>query len=305
MHVYSQVLSGPSEKSLTEKAIEEIRRSSDKEKMLECYFWLNQGYIGNGLSLNVINEIKEEEKVKEEMVKKEKIIISKEEAVKELRLTKEELYNFDLLSDMAYVKSLRADCRQFLNVLLNWIINKLSEAWGIKNVYLETLTVKEICKIIEQRKDIPSDLESRYNHSLFTQKDSEDCEIICGDAVKIFLDEKLIHNLKKEKLKGNIAYIGKAKGHVKLVFGAQHNYKVKKGDILVSTVTSPQLLPAMVKAAAFITDMGGITSHAAIVARELKKPCIIGTKIATQVLRDGDLVEVDADKGIVKLLKKA
>jgi len=60
----------------------------------------------------------------------------------------------------------------------------------------------------------------------------------------------------------------------------------------------------MKKAAAFVTDEGGITCHAAIVARELKKPCIIGTKIATQALKDGDEVEVDADKGAVKLLKE-
>ena len=56
----------------------------------------------------------------------------------------------------------------------------------------------------------------------------------------------------------------------------------------------------MKKAAAFVTDGGGILCHAAIMARELKKPCVIGTKIATQVLKDGDLVEVDADKGIVR-----
>jgi pyruvate,water dikinase len=58
----------------------------------------------------------------------------------------------------------------------------------------------------------------------------------------------------------------------------------------------------MEKAAAFITDEGGITCHAAIVSRELKKPCIIGTKIATQVLKDGDLVEVDANNGVVKIM---
>ena len=57
-------------------------------------------------------------------------------------------------------------------------------------------------------------------------------------------------------------------------------------------------------AAAIITEPGGITSHAAIVSRELGVPCIIGTKIATKVLKDGDLVEVDADKGIVKIVKK-
>jgi pyruvate,water dikinase len=61
----------------------------------------------------------------------------------------------------------------------------------------------------------------------------------------------------------------------------------------------------MKKAIAFITDEGGITCHAAIIARELKKPCIIGTKIATKVLKDGDLVEVDANKGVVKIIKKA
>jgi pyruvate,water dikinase len=58
----------------------------------------------------------------------------------------------------------------------------------------------------------------------------------------------------------------------------------------------------MKKAAAIVTDDGGITCHAAIVARELGKPCVIGTKIATQVFRDGDIVEVDADHGVVKLI---
>ncbi len=61
----------------------------------------------------------------------------------------------------------------------------------------------------------------------------------------------------------------------------------------------------MKKAIGFITDEGGITCHAAIVAREMNKHCIIGTKIVTKVLKDGDLVEVDADKGVVKIFKKA
>ena len=58
----------------------------------------------------------------------------------------------------------------------------------------------------------------------------------------------------------------------------------------------------MHKAGAFIIDAGGILSHAAIVARELKKPCVIGTKIAMNVLKDGQKVEVDADNGIVRIL---
>jgi pyruvate,water dikinase len=81
--------------------------------------------------------------------------------------------------------------------------------------------------------------------------------------------------------------------------------KMKPGNILVSISTQPDLLPAMKKAAAFVTDQGGVTSHAAIVAREMKTPCVIATKIATQVLHDGDLVDVDADTGLVKVLKRA
>ena len=69
-------------------------------------------------------------------------------------------------------------------------------------------------------------------------------------------------------------------------------------------MTTPWYLPAMKKAAGFITDEGGLLCHAAIVSREMNKPCIIGTKIATKVLKDGDLVEVDANNGVVKILKK-
>lgn len=81
--------------------------------------------------------------------------------------------------------------------------------------------------------------------------------------------------------------------------------KFNDGDVLVTCMTTPDFLSIMKKSAAFVTDEGGITCHAAIVARELKKPCIIGTKIATQVLHDGDEVEVDAEKGIVRVVKRA
>ena len=69
-------------------------------------------------------------------------------------------------------------------------------------------------------------------------------------------------------------------------------------------MTRPEFVQAMKKAVAVVTDEGGITCHAAIVSRELNIPCIIGTKIATQVLNNGDLVEVNANHGIVKILKK-
>ncbi len=76
--------------------------------------------------------------------------------------------------------------------------------------------------------------------------------------------------------------------------------KLQQGDVLVSVATNPALLPAMKKASAIVTNMGGLTCHAAIVSRELGIPCVIGTKIATKWLKDGDKIEVDANTGIVR-----
>ncbi len=118
------------------------------------------------------------------------------------------------------------------------------------------------------------------------------------EELQISLKKKKIRGIKQ--IKGTVASKGAARGKVKIVIETKDLKKVKKGDILVADETDPDFLPAMRKAKAIITDMGGLLCHAAIVSRELGIPCITGTKIATKVLRDGDLVEVDAHKGIVR-----
>jgi phosphoenolpyruvate synthase/pyruvate phosphate dikinase len=102
------------------------------------------------------------------------------------------------------------------------------------------------------------------------------------------------------QFKGAIASMGKAIGKVRLVLLKSQIGELLEGEVLVTEMTNPDFVSAMKKAAAIITDEGGVTCHAAIVSRELHVPCIIGTKIATQVLKDGDLVEVDANTGIVR-----
>ncbi len=108
-----------------------------------------------------------------------------------------------------------------------------------------------------------------------------------------------------KEFKGTPAFKGKVTGPAKIVMKAQEIGKVNEGDILIAPTTAPSYILGMKRAAGFVTDEGGITSHAAIVAREMKKPCIIGTKIGTRVLKDGDLIEVDATNGKVKVLAKA
>ena len=108
-----------------------------------------------------------------------------------------------------------------------------------------------------------------------------------------------------KELSGNAASVGKVIGRVKVCTTIASLAKVEDGDVLVASMTRPEYMLAMKKAAAFVTDEGGITCHAAIVAREMHKPCVIGTKNATKVLKDGDLVEVKGSHGLVIILEHA
>lgn len=104
--------------------------------------------------------------------------------------------------------------------------------------------------------------------------------------------------------RGSVACAGVASGYAKILRTLADMEKVEKGDVVVATTTRPDLMPALRRCSAIVADSGGITSHAAIVARELKIPCIVGSKIATQVLRDGDRIEVDAQRGVVTILSR-
>lgn len=116
----------------------------------------------------------------------------------------------------------------------------------------------------------------------------------------LLMEEKIGN---ESKVTGRVAFRGYVKGPAKIVRFVSELDKVKSGDILITPMTFPSFIMAMDRAAAFVTDEGGITCHAAIVAREMQKPCITGTKIATKVFKDGDLVEVNANKGIVRKIK--
>ncbi|MBN1779124.1 MAG: hypothetical protein JW816_02810 [Candidatus Buchananbacteria bacterium] len=108
-----------------------------------------------------------------------------------------------------------------------------------------------------------------------------------------------------KEFSGTIGNGGCVRGRAHIIFDAKNNNKFfNEGEILVTSMTRPEFLPLMSKALAFVTNEGGLTCHAAIVTREMNKPCVIGTKIATQVLKDGNLVEVDGDNGVVRILKK-
>jgi pyruvate,water dikinase len=132
-----------------------------------------------------------------------------------------------------------------------------------------------------------------------------------------FYSGKIAEKMKKEILdkflpkeikefKGSVANRGKVRGKVKIIkFDDLRVIEkvakiIKEKFILVTGMTNPNMVPLIKKAKGIVTDEGGMTCHAAIISREFNVPCIVGTRIATSILKDGDLVEVDANKGIIK-----
>lgn len=149
-------------------------------------------------------------------------------------------------------------------------------------------------------------LDSIYEHHVVLSE---------GEDVNIYYEEEAREKAKEivyaveelsdsAELKGTPACKGKARGEVSIVNSPKDMYKMNQGGILISTATTPSIVSAMKKAAAIVTDEGGITCHASIVSRELGIPCVVGTKIVTRTFKDGDIVEVDANNGIVRKIIK-
>lgn len=151
---------------------------------------------------------------------------------------------------------------------------------------------------------LKKEVKSRHDdHAIILQ--SGKIRVLAGKKLKQYSKrqkqkEEIMGNI--TELKGQPASPGAAVGRVRIIFSVHDVPKVERGDILVASATNPTFVPAMERAGAVVTDEGGLLSHAAIVSRELKIPCVVGTKIATKVLKDGDKVEVDANKGLVRKL---
>ncbi len=134
-----------------------------------------------------------------------------------------------------------------------------------------------------------------------------------GDERKVVDTPQEMHEVKQKfilpdkksdvavcQVKGTTAYNGTVRGPARILKDISEVKKVCRGDVIICPMTWPSVIIALEKAAAFVTDEGGILCHAAILARELKKPCITGTKNATLLFADGETVEVDGATGIVR-----
>lgn len=102
-------------------------------------------------------------------------------------------------------------------------------------------------------------------------------------------------------LKGQTAFEGKVEGIARVILDSRNASELKEGEILIVPMTNPEFVPAMKISNGIITNEGGILCHAAIMSREFRKPCIIGTKLATDVIKTGQKIILDADNGTITL----
>ncbi len=194
--------------------------------------------------------------------------------------------------------------KQVGNYIRDWMEDILTKN-GYRKEYARLLSVDEVKKAIEHHElpslDVLAERSRGYVYINGQIENSTDFEKFLSGH-ELFLEKE--EDGEKNILRGTVAYSSSSRlqGMVKLVFNSYDIKSFEEGFVLVTPMTAPDFLGAMQKSLAIITDEGGVTCHAAITARELKKPCIIGTKNATKVLKDGDMVEVDAEKGIVRIL---
>ncbi|MFA6908414.1 MAG: PEP-utilizing enzyme [Patescibacteria group bacterium] len=167
---------------------------------------------------------------------------------------------------------------------------------------------------------IAPEVDTLFTYPFVTQKEARDrkkkCfwvqvgksryEIVTGKRASRLYAQALAKKSKKDvnDFRGLSANHGVVRGPVKIIKSATEIHKIRQGDILVAVMTRPDYISGMKKAAAIVTNEGGVTCHAAIVAREINIPCVIGTKIATDVLHDGDIVEVNGNHGVVTIIKR-
>lgn len=189
------------------------------------------------------------------------------------------------------------------NEIVYQLLQKLSRLIYVPYQHLKLLNLGEIKRLVNAPDSniLSKVIKQRqsgyffYNSKIYSLDEIGD--FLKKNGLKL-IQEKTLQI--KNQLNGQAANPGRIKGVVRIVLNREEAHKLKKGDILVAAMTTPWYLPIMKIAAGFITDEGGVMSHAAIIARELNKPCVVGAKIATKVLKDGDIVEVDATKGLVR-----
>ncbi len=287
----------PHKNTLLMQYIQDLKKidknsENDIKKILDKYGWVGKHvFLGDGLT---------RKRLKEELseISKTKSITKNQKPPKGLKKI------WELGCKFAFYRSFIVENTNSIIFEYCPIVKELGEEYGLTWEEILLFDYQEVIDL-NDKGILPKNFKERENGFGKIIENGKG-NIITGVKLKKYLNkflQKVDNNI--VEFKGMVASKGGIiKGIAKVVEESKYISKMNKGDILVANETTPDYVVGMKIAGAIITNQGGITSHAAITSREMRIPCIISTKIATKVLKDGDLVEVDANKGVVKILEK-
>ena len=287
------------------------------KEIIEKFWWTSLGWENANLRTtdDFLTTLKEYQKNVPDLQKRIKEIDNAEQEkmklrkklIKDFNLSPEVIARLRFFDRYAVLHDLRKEMQMRLLHSDNLFLQQFSALTGIEADKLQWFNYEDIYDfVLSKKKFVEEEYEKRRKAYFLSNENGTLTYLIGNDATKK-IKEYYSQDLQGIiEIKGVCSSPGKISGRVKVCSGYQEAIKkVELGDILVTGMTLLDYAPAMRKAAAIITDEGGITCHAAIVSREMGKPCLTSTKIATQVLKDNDLIELDGNNGIITIIKRA
>jgi len=286
------------DKSKTERII---------KKLLEKYAWVTCGYYTEnprtwGIYMQKINELINPEKQLAEIRERQKINLAKRN---ELIKKYPEAKKLILMGGLAgYFKDVYKSSNNEIVYRGEAIFSELAKRSGKTLDFLKDLNPDELIRIAKKQK-IDEDIVNKRLERGVILNDKDKMIELYGKEAEEFENKYLkIENENKNEFRGRAASKGYARAKARIILDNSQFGKMQKGEILVVINTSPDFVPIMKKASAIIAEEGGLTSHTSVVSREFGIPCVVGLHNITHLIKDGDELEVDANKGIVRILKR-
>lgn len=303
---------------LKQRGIRGIESSPGFNKIVNDFFWIPFDYLGttvwdkkyyfkkiNRLCRSNLNSLKFQ---KAKVLNYKKIKQEQLKLVKKYNLSSSVVKSFAALRGIAKLQDNKKAITTESHYYLQQLFKELASRSGLDYSDYYFLLLREIVQSLTDIISFKKIIKQRKKLSVGVIRNCR-LTIIQGDEAKKILKTENLSLSSREAIRvfneviGTTGSPGKVVGRVCMIDSVDNIGKFRSGEIIVAPMTSPDYVPIMRQAKAIITNEGGVTCHAAIISRELKIPCVIATKIATQVFKDGDTVEVDATKGVISKIR--
>jgi len=226
----------------------------------------------------------------------------KKKILKSLELDSYELKLIRMAQEMVFIKDFRKEALYHGTYCYEPFFREVGRRFSLSLDQVRAMDYWEIVEALKTRKVDVDELNRRLEFVVVFATPAS-LNYYTGNSGKNILKKitwEKTRQKRSNEFTGTCAYPGKVRGKVRIINVPEDMVKMKKGDILVAHNTNPNLVLAMKLAGALVSGAGGLTCHTAIVARELRTPSIVGIAGIDKILKDGDRVEVDANRGIVR-----